>query len=706
MSSTPPIAAKRPHTHQLHGDLRDDPWFWLKDKDDPDVIAYLDAENAWCEARMAHTADLQENVFQDMKRRIKEDDTSLPWQRGTYGYFRRGIPDKEYKAYYRRKVDAHNPDLTAELRDDDELILDCNALAEGHEYFDLGFASVSPGNGWLAYAVDTSGDEYYRLSFKQLDSGAISPVSIDNIAASLAWATDERTVFYVTMDAAHRPWRVWRYCVGQPPESASLVFEEPDEAFYVSVGRTRSNRFVLISSHSKVTSEVYAVDAAKPASEAKSLRPRVQNVEYHVDHRGDHFYILSNEQATNFKVTRSRVADLGTSAPVWDTVIDSRDDTTLLDIDLFEAHLIVHERRAGLDQILVCALDHDGDIAERHNIAFDEPLYTLYDEVNAEFATVQFRFGYSSLTTPHSIYRYDLNQRARELLKQQPVLGGFASTDYASERLWATARDGERVPISLVYRKTYAPSQPRPLLLYGYGAYGANMDPYFSSNRLTLLDRGCIFAIAHIRGGQEMGRRWYEDGKFTHKKNTFFDFIDCAEHLIAIGYTASDRLAIMGGSAGGLLIGACLNERPELFKAAVAMVPFVDVLTTMLDLSLPLTTLELDEWGDPRDREYYDYIKSYSPVDNVSIMAYPAILITAGLNDPRVSYWEPAKWTAKLREYAIGDAPLLLKTNMGAGHGGASGRYGQLREIAFEYAFVLDQLGLKAIAPIDDVEHT
>ena len=558
----------------------------------------------------------------------------------------------------------------------------------------MGAASVSPNQQILAYSTDTTGAEQYTLKFLDLTTQKLYSETIANTYYSLAWGNDDRTVFYTKVDSANRPYQLWRHSLGSSPNDDVLVYQENNEAFYLSVGKTRSRDYILLDLSSKVTSEVHYLDANHPEEEFKLFQPRQTGIEYSIEHHSDlpsyaernRFYIVTNEEAMNFKLMSTSVD--ATDKSNWKTVIPHREDVMLEGIDAFADYLIIYEREAGLPTARIQTLA-TGEITQ---LTFPEPSYSFYGGNNPEFNTTKFRFSYSSMTTPSSVFDYDLKTGERELKKETEVLGGYDRTQYQSERLMATAADGTKIPISLVYKKGIDRNGSNPLWLTGYGSYGYAYPVTFSSIRLSLLDRGFVCAIAHIRGGEEMGRKWYEDGKFLHKKNTFTDFVACAEHLIAENWTQSDRLVISGGSAGGLLMGAVVNQRPDLFKAVVADVPFVDVLTTILDTSLPLTVLEWEEWGDPNDPKYYDYIKSYSPYDNVTPQNYPAMLITAGLNDSRVKYWEPAKWTAKLRELKTDDKLLLLKTNMSAGHGGASGRYESLKEIAFEYAFVLDRL--------------
>ena len=678
MSQSPtPIAAKHPQQLVTHGDKRIDNYYWLRQQDNSEVTAYLNAENKHTEEQMQHTEKLQQSLYDEILSRIKETDLSVPYRLKDYYYYSRTEEGQAYGIFCRKyqSLDAA-----------EEILLDQNKLAADEEFFSLGAASVSPNQQILAYSTDTTGAEQYTLKFLDLTTQKLYSETIANTYYSLGWGNDDRTVFYTKVDSANRPYQLWRHTLGSSPSDDVLVYQENNEAFYLSVGKTRSRDYILLDLSSKVTSEVHYLDANNPSEEFKLFQPRQTGIEYSIEHHSNRFYIVTNEEAMNFKLMSTSVD--ATDKSNWKTVIPHREDVMLEGIDAFADYLIIYEREAGLPTARIQTLATE----EITQLTFPEPSYSFYGGNNPEFNTTKFRFSYSSMTTPSSVFDYDLKTGERELKKETEVLGGYDRTQYQSERLMATANDGTKIPISLVYKKGIDRNGSNPLWLTGYGSYGYAYPVTFSSIRLSLLDRGFVCAIAHIRGGEEMGRKWYEDGKFLHKKNTFTDFIACAEHLIAENWTQSDRLVISGGSAGGLLMGAVVNERPDLFKAVVADVPFVDVLTTILDTSLPLTVLEWEEWGDPNDPKYYDYIKSYSPYDNVTPQNYPAMLITAGLNDSRVKYWEPAKWTAKLRELKTDDKLLLLKTNMSAGHGGASGRYESLKEIAFEYAFVLDRL--------------
>ncbi len=674
----PPLAEKHPHLHSLHDDQRLDNYFWLRDRQNPAVIAYLEAENAYTSAMTRQTEPLQAALYKEMLSRIQETDLSVPYRQGDYYYYTRTETGKAYPIHCRKR---------GSLAEDEEVLLDQNLLAEGNDYFRLGVFQVSPNHQLLTYSVDTTGAEVYTLFFLDLTTGKLYPDNIPETYYSLAWSQDSQTVFYTQVDAAHRPFKLFRHTLGSPVTDDVLVYHEPDDAYFLRVDKTRSQAYILLYLESKVTSEVHFLDANHSGASFQVIQQRSPGIEYSVEHHSDYFYITTNVGAINFKLIRTPITALSTQN--WQTVIPHRENVMIEDVSAFADHLVIYEREAGLPTVRYTKLS----TGEEHYITFPEPTYEVAEQANPEFNTHTLRFSYTSLVTPTSIFDYNLDTQERELKKETPVLGGYNRTQYISERMQALAPDGTPIPLSLVYKKGIEKNGANPLLLTGYGSYGISYPDSFSSHRLSLLDRGVVLAIAHIRGGAEMGRKWYEDGKLLNKKNTFTDFIACAEHLSNQKLTSPQHLAISGGSAGGLLMGAVINLRPDLFKAVVAQVPFVDVVTTILDPSLPLSVMEWEEWGNPNNKTYYDYMKSYSPYDNVEAKDYPALLITAGLNDPRVSYWEPAKWTAKLRDLKTDDNLLLLKTNMGAGHGGASGRYERLKEIAFEYAFLLEQWG-------------
>ena len=673
----PPRAEKREKTLAIHGDRRIDEYHWLRDQNDPEVIRYLEAENVHTLAQMAHTEPLQRELYDEMVGRIKETDLTVPYPEGGYLHYSRTEQGLQYRIHCRRRgsVDA-----------DEELILDANELAGNSEFFRLGVLRISPDQTKLAWSSDLEGDERYTLRFRDLKTGRDFEESIANTDDSVAWASDNSTLFYTVLDDAHRPYQVFRHQLGDDPAADELVLEEEDERFFVGLSRTRSGSFVSISLKSKITCEVLVIPADDPRAKPRVVRARVQGVEYDVEHHGDRFFILTNEEAVNFKLMAVPVDDSASAS--WEEIVPHRDDVMLSDVDAFQGHLVLHQRERGLPTIHVRRLS---DGAE-HSIDFAEPAYVVSPLENREFETRTLRFQYSSLVTPPSVFDYDMESRQRTLRKRTEVLLGYDPADYVCERLHATARDGSEIPISLVYRRDQKRPDGNPALLCGYGSYGINHEARFNSQRVSLLNRGLVVALAHIRGGGELGRRWYKAGKFLDKQNTFNDFIDCAEHLISQQVTDADRLAIMGGSAGGLLLGAVLNQRPDLFHAAVAQVPFVDVVTTMLDETLPLTVVEYEEWGNPNEERFYHAMKRYAPYDNVAEQEYPHLLITAGLNDPRVGFFEPAKWCARLRDRKTDDNMLLLKTNMGAGHAGASGRYDYLKELSLEYAFLIDRL--------------
>ncbi len=646
------------------------------------MIPYLEAENRYTEDVMASTKPLQERLYHEILGRIQETDVSVPVKRDRYFYYTRTEEGKAYSIQCRKEGSLDAPE---------EILLDANVLAEGQKYFRLGNFAISPDHRLLAYSTDLEGDEAYTIQVKNLGTGELFPDRIANTYYTLEWANDNRTFFYTVLDETKRPYRAFRHGLGEA--SDPLVYEEPDGRFALGLGKTRSRRFVFIELSSPLTSELRYLEAADPRGEFRVLLPRRQDVEYDAAHHGEYFYIRTNQGAKNFRLMRTEIGN--PSNEHWHEVIPARADVTIEGVDSFEDHLAVYERERGLEKICI----RDGLGAFSHYIAFPEPVYTVSATGNAEYKTDLLRFSYTSLVTPTSVFDYNVRTQERELKKQYKVRGGYDASQYRSERIFAKAPDGAEVPISLVYRRGFERNGTSPLLLYGYGGYGHSIDPRFSSDRLSLLDRGFVFAIAHIRGGAELGEEWHDHGKLLEKKNTFSDFIACAEHLIATRYTSSEHLAIMGGSAGGLLMGAVLNMRPELFHAAIAKVPFVDALNTMLDPTLPLTMAEYEEWGNPEDKQYYEYIRSYSPYDNAAPREYPSMLVTAGLNDPRVSYWEPAKWVAKLRALKTDSNVLLLKTDMGSGHFGPSGRYEGIKEVAFDYAFLLMALAVPSGIP-------
>ncbi len=677
---TPPQAKVLPTKLEKHGHQRIDNYYWLNKRDNPEVLAYLTAENEYAKAAMAHREGLEEALFEEIRGRIKQTDLSVPYKLDDYFYYTRFEEGKEYPLYCRK---------LRTLEADEELMLDVNVLAESHEYCSVGGLAISFGQGILAYAVDTQGRRIYTIRFKDLGSGELLPDMIPEVTGNLAWANDDRTLFYSKQDPATlRSFQIYRHSLGTEGGQDELVYEETDETFSASVFKTKSKQYLMITSHQTVSTEYRYLDANDPLGEFQVLVPRERDHEYDVDHYQDAFYIRTNFRAKNFRLMTTTVGKPGKEH--WQEMIPHREDVLLESFELFQDYVVVEERKQGLIQLRI--LPWKG--GDEHYLDFGEPTYLAFLGENPEFNTPLLRYVYTSMTTPNSVFDYNMTTREKTLLKQEEVLGGFDTTHYQTERLWASARDGMQVPISLVYRKGLEKNGNNPLLLYGYGAYGASMDASFSSSRISLLDRGFVFAIAHVRGGEELGREWYERGKLLNKKNTFADFIDCAEYLLREGYTNQERLFAMGGSAGGLLMGAVVNMRPDLFKGVVAQVPFVDVVTTMLDSNIPLTTGEYDEWGDPNQSDYYQYILSYSPHDNVQAKAYPHLLVTAGLHDSQVQYWEPAKWVAKLRAIKTDENLVLLKTTMDAGHGGLSGRFRRFKELAFIYAFLLDLAGI------------
>lgn len=673
----PPTAPRRPHVTTVHGDTRIDEYHWLRDREDPAVLQYLRAENDWTDTVMAPTRALQETLYQELIGRIQETDLTVPEREDGWLYYSRTEAGQQYPILCRR-LDADGAT--------EQVLLDQNARAIGQGYYRAAGLSVSPDQRRLAWGEDTSGSEEFVIRVLDLETGGIISSAIPGTSGNLAWAADSTTLFYVTLDSAHRPYRVWRHQVGAGTADA-LVYEEKDEAFWVGVELSKSRAYLFIESASHATSETRFAPADRPETSFRVVRPRVKGIEYDVTHRGDRFYLVTNKGARNFQLVSVPTSD---PAMAWQVVIPATESIKLDAVEAFAGHLVVYEREGGLPQVRI--IDIDGGMS--HRVAFPEPVYNVRRHGNPEWNSRVVRFTYTSLVTPASVVDYDMDAQTWTLRKEQVIPSGYDRTLYRSARLQATAQDGVQVPISLVWKEPLERDGRRPMYLQAYGSYGINFDPSFSSHYLSLLDRGFIVGIAHVRGGEEMGRRWYDDGKQKKKRNTFTDLIACAEHLVKEGYTASERLAVTGGSAGGLLMGAVSNLRPDLFATVVADVPFVDVVNTMLDPTLPLTVIEYDEWGNPTaDESAYRYMLSYSPYDNVARKAYPNLLVTAGLNDPRVQYWEPAKWTARLRALKTDENRLLLRTNMGAGHAGASGRYDYLREVAFRFAFVLDTIG-------------
>lgn len=672
-----PKAKKIDKTLEIHGHKRTDSYFWLNERENPDVIKYLEEENAYADFVMKDTEELQEQLFQEMKARYKEDDESLPYFFNEYWYVIKYQIGKEYPLFYRHHLSLENPI---------ELMLDVNEMAEGKDFYDVGSFSVSVNNQLAAFSEDTLGRRIYTILVKNLETGEFYEDKIENTTGKSVWANDNEHFFYIRKDETLRAYQIFRHKIGTKQEEDVLVFHEEDETFDVNVFKTKSLEYIFIASSSTISDEHWFIPSNDVNAEWKVIQKREDYLEYAVEHYENDFYIITNEgDATNFKIVKTPVEK--PSKENWVDVIPHKKETLLEGFEIFKDYFVLEERTEGLLQLKII---NNGDQTSYY-LPFNEPTYSAYVGINLDFDTEVLRYGYTSLTKPSSTLEYNMRTRETKLLKQQEVLGGtFDSNNYISERIWAPSRDGKvKVPISLVYHKDTKKSAETPLLLYGYGSYGHTIDASFSNVRLSILDRGYIFAIAHIRGGEYLGREWYEDGKMLHKKNTFFDFIDAAKYLVAKNYTSSQHLYAMGGSAGGLLVGAVMNYEPTLFNGIIAQVPFVDVVTTMLDESIPLTTGEFDEWGNPKKKKYYNYMLFYSPYDNIEEKEYPNILITTGFHDSQVQYWEPAKWTAKLRELKTDDNILVFKTDMKSGHGGASGRFESLKEDALEYAFLL-----------------
>ncbi|MGB5697195.1 MAG: S9 family peptidase [Polyangiales bacterium] len=671
----PPVAPRHPHSVTIHGDTRVDEYSWLRDKQSAEVTSYLNAENAYADALMAPTRELQQTLYEEIVGRIQETDQSAPYRKGEFEYFHRTEEGKQYPIYCRRV--PGKPDT-------EQVLLDMNALARGVPFLGLGVYEVSPDGRYLAFSLDETGFRDYTLRVKDLRSGRMRTERMEKVK-SAAWASDSKTLFYTVDDDAKRPHRVLRHRLGATGEDP-IVYQEDDERFEVEVWRARSGRYLFRGSFSHTTSEIGFVSASAPRSTWRLIAKRRQNHEYYVDHRGSHFLIRTNDRGRNFRVVRAPVADPGPSS--WEELVAHRDGVMLESLDVFEDFYVLLEREASLPYLRVSELDQ----GDSHRIAIEEPVYSLAPEFNEEFSTGSYRFRYESLTTPESVFDYDVQTKSQSLVKRTEVLGGYEPSEYESERLWATAPDGTRVPVSLVHEKDMQRDGSARMLLVGYGSYGYPYPTGFSHARVSLLDRGVTYAIAHVRGGGELGKPWHDQGRLQHKMNTFTDFIAVAEYLLEHGYTSPQRLAIQGGSAGGLLMGAVSNLRPDLFQVVVSLVPFVDVLNTMLDDALPLTVGEYEEWGNPNVPEDYFRIKAYCPYTNIRAQAYPTMLVRTSLQDSQVMYWEPAKYVARLRASKTDDNPLVFKINMAAGHGGASGRYDYLKETAFDYAFVLTHL--------------
>jgi oligopeptidase B len=673
----PPMTEKKTKTTKIHDDTMIDDYFWLREKSNPEVIAHLEAENSYAEAMMKPTVALQQKLYKEMVGHIKETDVTVPYRWGGYFYYTRTEQGKQYPINCRKK---------GSLDAKEEVVLDQNVMAQGLKFFSIGAFVPSDDGNLLAYSTDTTGYRQYKLQIKDLTTGQVLPESFERVG-NVAWATDNKTIFFTTEDAVtKRSDKFFRHVLGS--DKTDLIFEEKDELFDIGTGRSRDKAVILLGSESKTSTEWRYLPADSPMAELKIISPREADHEYNVDHRGDLFYIRTNKGAKNFRVVTAPVANPGQAN--WKELVAHRPEVKVDDLDLFSDHLVLSEWEKGLETIEIL----DFKTNKLHRVEFPEPVYSASISQNREFATSVVRYNYQSLVTPSSVFDYDMNTHKATLLKETEVPGGFNKNNYKSERVFATATDGTKIPLSVVYRKGTKLDGSAPSLLYGYGSYGYSIPPTFSSNRLSLLDRGVVYVIAHIRGGGEMGEEWRDAGRMMKKMNTFTDFINSAEFLVKNKYTSSDRLVIQGGSAGGLLMGAVTNMRPDLFKAVVAQVPFVDVLNTMLDASLPLTTSEYIEWGNPNQKASYDYMKQYSPYDNVGRKNYPSMLVKVSLNDSQVPYWEGAKLVARIRSMKTDNNPLLLKTNMGAGHGGSSGRYDYLHEISFDYAYMLWQMGI------------
>ena len=672
----PPSAKKIPKELKKFDSKRVDNYFWLKNRDDPKVIEYLEKENHYFKKMTSDTEDFQETIYNEIKKKIKEDDQSVPYFLNGYWYLTKYQKNKNYPIYLRRKSD---------LNSKDQILFDCNLLAEGYEYFNLSNIKISPNNKFAAYSVDTLSRRLYTIRIKNLHNGEVLNDQIINTSGGFAWANDNKTLFYTNRDSdTLRNDKILRHEIGTKSKDDKIVFHEKDNTFYTSVSKSKSNKFIVISSHSTLTSEFQFLDANKPLDNFRLFNQRKRGLEYSINHYEKFFYIITNiDNAKNYKLMKTPIG--GTEYENWINVIDHRKDVLIEGIDIFKNYLVISERANGLNRINV----RKWDDSESYYLDFKSETFSSYTTTNVDFDTNILRYGFNSLTQPPSIIDFNMSSKKKTIRKQQQVLDdNFKNKNYISERIWSQSEDGTKIPISLVYKKGLIKNNKNPLLLYGYGSYGNTIDPYFSVSRLSLLDRGFVFAIAHVRGSEYMGRKWYDEGKLLKKTNTFKDFITCTKHLISEGYTNTNQTYAYGGSAGGLLMGSVINMEPELYNGVIAAVPFVDVLTTMLDETIPLTTGEYDEWGNPNNEEFYNYILSYSPYDNVKKMKYPNLLVTTGLYDSQVQYWEPAKWVAKLRELKVGENLLLLKTNMDSGHGGASGRFDALKEVAREYVFL------------------
>lgn len=680
---SPPLATVKPKQLEKHGDVRTDNYYWLNERENPEVIDYLNKENAYYNAMTAGQKQFQKDLFEEMKGRVKEDDSSVPYFYNGYFYITRFEKGKDYPIYARKK---------GTLEAKEEILFDCNEMAKGHSYFQLGGLNISEDNQWAAFGIDTVSRRQYTIQVKNLKTNEILPLKIENTTGGSTWAGDNKTLFYTRKDAVTlRSDKVYKHKLNSDAAEDVMIYHEKDDTYSTFIYKEKSKKYLVIGSSSTLTSEFRILDAKKPDGEFEVFQKRTRGLEYSISHYGNNWYVVTNkDKATNFKLMVTPEGK--TAKDNWKDLIAHRKDVLLEDIDIFKNYLVVSERSNGLNTIRIRPWNGKGE----YYLPFESETYTAGTSTNPDFDTEILRYSYQSLAVPSSVIDFNMKTKEKTVLKEQEVLGGkFDKNNYTEERIWATAGDGTKVPISMVYRNGIKKDSKNPLLLYAYGSYGASMDAYFSSIRLSLLDRGFIFAIAHIRGGEDLGRDWYDNGKLLKKKNTFTDFVDCSKFVIEQKYTSAEHLYAEGGSAGGLLMGAIINMAPQLYNGVIAQVPFVDVVTTMLDDSIPLTTGEYDEWGNPNDKEYYDYMKSYSPYDNITAQKYPNMLVTTGLHDSQVQYWEPAKWVAKLRVTKTGGNLLYLDTNMEAGHGGASGRFEALKEVAKEYSFLLDLEGIK-----------
>jgi oligopeptidase B len=681
-----PIAPKRHHDITQHGVTRDDEYYWMRESNDPEVLKYLEAENEYLEEILQHTKPLQETLFQEMKDRIKEDDSTEPEVNGEYYYYRRTEKGLEYPIYCRRKGTLDAPE---------EVLLDQNALADGHEFCSVSAFSVSPDGTKLAYSLDLEGSEVYNIHIKNLVDGSHYPEVIENTNGSVyfstgvEWANDSQTFFYVTLDAAHRAYKLYRHQLGADPASDVLLLHEEDETYSLWIFKTRSGKYIMSYHYNTLSQEMHAISADEPYSKPLLLQARQRGLEYYATHHGDSFLVITNKDALNSRLMKAPVSSPGMES--WQEILPHRSDVLLEHMDVFQDYIVLHERKNGLKQLHICRAN---DIVDSRYVSFPDPTYEVWVDQNWEFDSHLLRIRYSSLVTPPCTVDFHMDSGEWEMKKQDEVPSGYDRKLYATEFFYAPAEDGKRIPISIIYKKGLKKNGRNPALLYGYGAYGAPSDASFNTSLFSLIDRGYVFAIGHVRGGSELGREWYDDGRLLNKKNSFTDFIACAEHLIREGFTTAEKLAIIGSSAGGLLVGACLVMRPDLFGAVICKVPYVDGVTSMSDPTLPLTTLEYDQWGNPNeDRQAFEYMLSYSPYDNIQAADYPDVLLTTGFNDPRVAYWEPAKFAARLRDRKTGDGLVMLQTNFSAGHAGASGRYDYLKENMLDFAFLIDRLG-------------